>query len=67
MELMVAYMAMEAEKVREEERAASHTDDEHKTTKWQKWKRGGIIGAAAVTGGALLALTGGISTNWFSE
>ncbi|BBN11567.1 hypothetical protein MPTK1_5g13000 [Marchantia polymorpha subsp. ruderalis] len=61
MELMVAYMAMEAEKVREEERAASHTDDEHKTTKWQKWKRGGIIGAAAVTGGALLALTGGLA------
>ena len=24
-----------------------------------KWKRGGIIGAAALTGGALLAITGG--------
>jgi len=28
-------------------------------SKWEKWKRGGIIGAAALTGGALLAITGG--------
>jgi hypothetical protein len=28
-------------------------------SKWAKWKRGGIIGAAALTGGALLAITGG--------
>lgn len=29
--------------------------------KWAKWKRGGIIGAAAVTGGALMAITGGLA------
>lgn len=29
-------------------------------SKWAKWKRGGIIGAAAVTGGTLMAITGGI-------
>lgn len=29
--------------------------------KWAKWKRGGIIGAAAVTGGALMAITGGMN------
>ncbi len=28
---------------------------------WAKWKRGGIIGAAALTGGALMAITGGIN------
>ncbi|KAI9113175.1 hypothetical protein K1719_015700 [Acacia pycnantha] len=27
---------------------------------WDKWKRGGIIGAAAVTGGTLMAITGGL-------
>ena len=29
-------------------------------TSWDKWKRGGIIGAAAVTGGTLMAITGGM-------
>ncbi|XP_028765568.1 transmembrane and coiled-coil domain-containing protein 4 [Neltuma alba] len=28
---------------------------------WDKWKRGGIIGAAAVTGGTLMAITGGLA------
>lgn len=28
--------------------------------KWAKWKRGGIVGAAAVTGGVLLTITGGM-------
>lgn len=27
---------------------------------WEKWKRGGLIGAAAVTGGTLMAITGGM-------
>lgn len=27
---------------------------------WEKWKRGGIIGAAALTGGTLMAITGGV-------
>ncbi|KAL2246511.1 UNVERIFIED_CONTAM: Transmembrane and coiled-coil domain-containing protein 4 [Sesamum indicum] len=28
---------------------------------WGKWKRGGIIGAAALTGGTLMAITGGLA------
>ncbi|KAL7609238.1 hypothetical protein Lser_V15G12366 [Lactuca serriola] len=28
---------------------------------WEKWKRGGLIGAAAVTGGTLMAITGGLA------
>ncbi|KAL3637456.1 hypothetical protein CASFOL_018624 [Castilleja foliolosa] len=28
---------------------------------WDKWKRGGIIGAAALTGGTLMAITGGLA------
>ncbi|XP_059623535.1 uncharacterized protein LOC132266625 [Cornus florida] len=28
---------------------------------WAKWKRGGIIGAAALTGGTLMAITGGLA------
>ncbi|GER49008.1 hypothetical protein STAS_26220 [Striga asiatica] len=28
---------------------------------WDKWKRGGIIGAAALTGGTLMAVTGGLA------
>lgn len=27
---------------------------------WEKWKRGGLIGAAAITGGTLMAITGGM-------
>lgn len=53
MELMVAYMAMTAQKEKQEK----HAHDEE--SGWEKWKRGGIIGAAAVTGGTLLAITGG--------
>lgn len=34
-------------------------------SKWAKWKRGGIIGAAAVTGGTLMAITGGIMLSLF--
>ncbi|EOA30052.1 hypothetical protein CARUB_v10013157mg [Capsella rubella] len=30
-------------------------------TEWAKWKRGGIVGAAALTGGALMAITGGLA------
>jgi hypothetical protein len=28
-------------------------------SRWQNWKRGGIIGAAALTGGTLMAISGG--------
>ncbi|XP_023922161.2 uncharacterized protein LOC112033607 isoform X1 [Quercus suber] len=57
-EIMVACSAMalakEGESKREEEKQPSKN-------KWAKWKRGGIIGAAAVTGGALMAITGGLA------
>lgn len=33
------------------------------TTSWAKWKRGGIIGAAAITGGTLMAITGGTTNS----
>ena len=54
--MMVACSAMavrKAEESNEEEAKSSES-------KWVKWKRGGIIGAAALTGGALMAITGGI-------
>ncbi|KAG0576997.1 hypothetical protein KC19_5G124200 [Ceratodon purpureus] len=58
MELMVTYMAMAALKEKEEKHAH---EEEVAETAWEKWKRGGIIGAAAVTGGTLLAITGGLA------
>ncbi|GKU90043.1 hypothetical protein SLEP1_g4091 [Rubroshorea leprosula] len=40
----------------------SAEEDENKTREqMDKWKRGGIIGAAALTGGTLLAITGGLA------
>ncbi|KAI5059282.1 hypothetical protein GOP47_0025601 [Adiantum capillus-veneris] len=57
MEVLVAYSAMAAQ-----EDAEENKDEKEKEVKsWAKWKRGGLIGAAAVTGGALLALTGGLA------
>ncbi|ESW08050.1 hypothetical protein PHAVU_009G014300 [Phaseolus vulgaris] len=57
MESMVAFAIInEANKedAKEEESAGSETT-------LDKWKRGGIIGAAAVTGGAIMAVTGGLA------
>ncbi|GAU34912.1 hypothetical protein TSUD_312430 [Trifolium subterraneum] len=57
MESMVAFSLMEsASKAgdKEEESMASETS-------WDKWKRGGIVGAAAVTGGTIMAITGGLA------
>jgi hypothetical protein len=56
MEIMVAFslMASEKEKVAEEEKS------ETPESSWDTWKRGGIIGAAALTGGAVMAITGGM-------
>jgi hypothetical protein len=51
---MVACSAMAAAK--EQEQSGENASPK---SKWAKWKRGGIIGAAALTGGALLAITGG--------
>lgn len=52
---MVACSAMAAAK----EEVQSQENESGKS-KWSKWKRGGVIGAAALTGGALMALTGGL-------
>ncbi|KAJ4963176.1 hypothetical protein NE237_023115 [Protea cynaroides] len=57
MEIMVACSAMAIAKDREPEEG----DAKAPGSPWAKWKRGGIIGAAAVTGGALLAITGGLA------
>lgn len=57
-EIMVACSAMAAareKELKEEEKAQSPKSS------WAKWKRGGIIGAAALTGGALMAITGGMN------
>uniref|UniRef100_A0A803L710 Transmembrane and coiled-coil domain-containing protein 4 n=1 Tax=Chenopodium quinoa TaxID=63459 RepID=A0A803L710_CHEQI len=57
METMIACSVMAL--VKEEELKRGENGSEKST--WAKWKRGGIIGAAAVTGGALLAITGGLA------
>lgn len=36
-------------------------ETQSKESSWAKWRRGGIIGAAALTGGTLMAITGGIN------
>ncbi|KAG0457139.1 hypothetical protein HPP92_021984 [Vanilla planifolia] len=56
MEIMVAFSAMAA--IKEQQRSQG---DGSSKNKWAKWKRGGIIGVAALTGGALLAVTGGLA------
>ncbi|KAF2583716.1 hypothetical protein F2Q70_00033863 [Brassica cretica] len=56
-ETMVACSAMALQKsgeLKNEDAAAS-------SSTWAKWKRGGIIGAAALTGGTLMAITGGLA------
>ncbi|XP_015933925.1 uncharacterized protein LOC107460110 [Arachis duranensis] len=57
MESMVVYSVMNS--------AIKGGDKEEETveaeTNWDKWKRGGIIGAAALTGGTLMAITGGLA------
>ncbi|KAI4316884.1 hypothetical protein L6164_024818 [Bauhinia variegata] len=56
-EIMVAYSFMD--KARKEN--AKDEDSKISESDWDKWKRGGIIGAAALTGGALMAVTGGLA------
>ncbi|CAN4116766.1 unnamed protein product [Withania somnifera] len=55
-ETMVACSAMAL--LKEEE---SKDESQSPDTSWAKWKRGGIIGAAALTGGTLMAITGGLA------
>ncbi|XP_042019878.1 transmembrane and coiled-coil domain-containing protein 4-like isoform X3 [Salvia splendens] len=54
-ETIVACSAMALLKEKETE------DVSHPKSKWAKWKRGGIIGGAALAGGTLLAVTGGLA------
>ncbi|KAG5534597.1 hypothetical protein RHGRI_022647 [Rhododendron griersonianum] len=56
-EIMVACSAMAI--VKEEQSKEEETQSPKSS--WAKWKRGGIIGAAAITGGTLLAITGGLA------
>lgn len=56
METMIACSAMAI--VEEQSKKEEAKSEE---SSWAKWKRGGIIGAAAVTGGALMAITGGLA------
>ncbi|KAL5099520.1 hypothetical protein RYX36_003847 [Vicia faba] len=39
----------------------SNKETQSEESSWAKWKRGGIIGAAALTGGTLMAITGGLA------
>ncbi|KAG4952079.1 hypothetical protein JHK85_045946 [Glycine max] len=55
-ETMVACSAMALIK----EKESKNEETQSKESKWAKLKRGGIIGAAALTGGTLLAITGGM-------
>lgn len=58
-ETMVACSAMALLK-EEESKEESQSPD----SSWAKWKRGGIIGAAALTGGTLMAITGGMTSQF---
>lgn len=53
--MMVAFSAMAIVK----EKEAKEEESQSSEGKWAKWKRRGIIGAAAITGGTLMAITGG--------
>ncbi|KAG6648546.1 transmembrane and coiled-coil domain-containing protein 4-like isoform X2 [Carya illinoinensis] len=57
MEIMVAFSIIASEK----EDGAEEKKSEISESSWDKWKRGGIIGAAALTGGTLMAITGGLA------
>lgn len=57
---MVACTAMAILKEEESKEEGKSPD-----SSWEKWKRGGIIGAAAITGGTLMAITGGMFSSLF--
>lgn len=62
METIVAYSAMALLK----EELSKEQESQSPKSSWAKWRRGGIIGAAALTGGALMAITGGMMFSRFS-
>ncbi|XP_004500958.1 uncharacterized protein [Cicer arietinum] len=57
MESMVAFSLMDSVS----KAGAKEGESVVSETNWDKWKRGGIVGAAAVTGGTLMAITGGLA------
>lgn len=56
-EMIVAFSAMALVK----EKEAQEEESQSSGSTWAKWKRRGIIGAAAVAGGTLMAITGGLA------
>ncbi|KAL8118092.1 hypothetical protein AgCh_015850 [Apium graveolens] len=56
-ETIVASSAMAIMK----EKKAKEQEADSSQSRWVKWRRGGIIGAAALTGGTLMAITGGLA------
>ncbi|XVF62149.1 hypothetical protein PTKIN_Ptkin08bG0193800 [Pterospermum kingtungense] len=54
--MMVAYSAMAFAKEKEEKEEESQSESE-----WETWKHRGTIVAAALTGGTLMAITGGLA------
>ncbi|KAG2277844.1 hypothetical protein Bca52824_060399 [Brassica carinata] len=56
-ETMAACSAMALQKSGDKEEEESLSPE----SEWDKWKRGGIVGAAALTGGNLMAITGGLA------
>lgn len=63
METMVACSFMASLKEVANKEKTEGVDGEKKQnddTSVEKWKRGGLIGAAALTGGTLMAITGGM-------
>lgn len=68
MEIMVAFslIASEKENGSEKEDGAEEEKSEFSESSWDKLKRGGIIGAAALTGGTVMAITGGMGTDDFN-
>nr|CAD1821423.1 unnamed protein product [Ananas comosus var. bracteatus] len=56
MEIMLACSAIAAAK-----EALQSEGCQSEESSWSRWKRGGIIGAAALTGGAMLAISGGLA------
>ncbi|KAI6688304.1 hypothetical protein NL676_025132 [Syzygium grande] len=63
LEMIVACSVMSSLKVE----GAKEEDTEVTENRWAKWKRGGIIGAAALGGGALMAITGGLAAPAIAE
>lgn len=57
---MAACSAMALQKSGDKEEAGAKLEESlSPESEWDKWKRGGIVGAAALTGGTLMAITGG--------